>query len=158
MLDDPSLHAFIGGHPASEPELRSRYERQGVGRSPDGSEGWLNWVVRRSDDGSAVGTVQATVRAELGGLSADVAWMIASGQQRRGYATEAARAMVAWLREHGVDEVVAYVHPEHCASQRVARALGLAPQDTIVDGEVRWEGRHASAPAAGVRQSTEPSS
>ena len=48
--------------------------------------------------------------------------------------------MVTWLREQGVSEVLAYVHPEHHASAAVARAIGLTPTETIVDGEVRWQG------------------
>ncbi len=36
--------------------------------------------------------------------------------------------------------LVADVHPEHTASQRVAQAIGLAPTDEVVDGEVRWAG------------------
>ena len=48
--------------------------------------------------------------------------------------------MVAWLRDHGVDTVVAHVHPDNAASAAVAGALGLRPTETIVDGEVRWAG------------------
>ncbi len=62
VLADPALHAFIGGRPLTEPELRARYERLVAG-SPDPGERWLNWTVRRTADGQAVGTVQATVRA-----------------------------------------------------------------------------------------------
>ena len=35
--------------------------------------------------------------------------------------------------------VVAHMHPDHVASQRVAAALGLRPTDRLVDGEVEWE-------------------
>ena len=40
----------------------------------------------------------------------------------------------------GVRRFVADVHPAHTASQRVAAAIGLAPTDELVDGEVRWAG------------------
>jgi hypothetical protein len=42
VLDDPALHTFTGGEPASEAELYARYVRQAEGRSPDGTQGWLN--------------------------------------------------------------------------------------------------------------------
>lgn len=64
--------------------------------------------------------------------------MIGTRHQGRGYATEAATAMVAWLRADGVGCVMADVHPEHHASNAVARRLGLAPTGEIVDGELRW--------------------
>ena len=141
LLDDPGLHTFIGGEPASAEELDSRYARQIVGHSADGSERWLNWVVRRRDSGQAVGTVQATVREQDGnrGLVAEVAWVIVTSQQGRGYAQEAAQTMLNWLQRQGVELVIAHVSPGHAASIAVAGALGLAPTDMLVDGEVRWQ-------------------
>jgi RimJ/RimL family protein N-acetyltransferase len=141
LLDDVGLHEFIGGEPASLDDLRARYTRQAVGRSPDGSQRWLNWVVRVRDGGSAVGTTQATVTEPDGVSTAEVAWVVARAHQGKGYAVESARAMVEWLHEQSVEVVVAHVHPEHQASMAVARAIGLAPTDVVVDGEVRWESR-----------------
>ena len=89
----------------------------------------------------AVGTTQATVTEPDGVSTAEVAWVVARPHQGKGYAVESARAMVQWLREQGVEVVVAHVHPEHQASMAVARAIGLAPTDEVVDGEVRWESR-----------------
>lgn len=138
VLADSQLHTFIGGEPATREQLRSRYERQAAGRSADGSQLWLNWILR-NEDGQAVGTVQATVTEAEAVLSAEVAWVIGSAFQRQGFAREAAGAMVTWLRAQGVVEIVAHVHPEHEASAAVARAIGLTPTTTIVDGEVRWQ-------------------
>ena len=140
VLDDPDLHVFIGGQPDTREELRARYEQLVVGQSHDGRERWLNWVIRRRDDGRAVGTVQATVTKQDRTLTAEIAWVIGTGQQRQGFAREAALAMVARLREQGVTMIVAHIHPQHEASIAVARAVGLAPTDALVDGEVRWEG------------------
>lgn len=139
LLDDPNLHTFIGGAPANLLELQQRYRRQVSGRAPDGSQVWLNWVVRRLNDGRAIGTVQATVAEEAGELVAEVAWVVATAQQGRGYAREAAQVMVAWLRQQGAGRVVAHVHPQHDASAAVARAVGLTPSGRVVDGEARWE-------------------
>ena len=61
LLDDSALHRFIGGSPERVAELAQRYARQVQVHSPDGSQEWLNWIVRRIDTGEAVGTVQATV-------------------------------------------------------------------------------------------------
>jgi RimJ/RimL family protein N-acetyltransferase len=139
VLDDPALHTFIGGEPATHEQLRSRYANQVVGHSADGSQRWLNWVARDRASGAAVGYVQATVTGPADRLGADVAWVVAVPHQRRGYAREAAKLMTDWLRDQGVDVVTAHVHPDHCASISVADWLGLRPTDTIVDGEVRWQ-------------------
>lgn len=85
LLSDPGLHVFIGGEPASLPDLRERYRRQVVGGSTDGSQRWINWVVRRREDEQAVGTVQATVSQKADALVAEVAWVIASPVQGNGY-------------------------------------------------------------------------
>jgi RimJ/RimL family protein N-acetyltransferase len=139
LLDDPALHAFIGGEPATREQLRSRYAKQVVGRSADGSERWLNWVARDRASGAPVGYVQATVTGQHDHLSADVAWVIAVPHQAHGYAREAAQLMVDWLHAQGVEVVTAHVHPNHHASNSVARRIGLLPTDTVVDGEVRWQ-------------------
>ena len=138
VLDDPALHTFTGGEPATPEQLRSRYAKQVVGHSADGCEQWLNWVARDRTSGAAVGYVQATVTEHDGQRSADVAWVVGVPHQGHGYASEAAKLMVGWLREQGVAAVTAHVHPDHPASNSVARRLGLRPTDTTVDGEVRW--------------------
>jgi RimJ/RimL family protein N-acetyltransferase len=143
LLDDPGLHTFIGGRPATLLQLQEQYRRQVVGRSPDGAQRWLNWVVRRREDGCAIGTVQATVTEHVaveGGPAAEVAWVVATAHQGQGYAGEAAPIMIAWLRAQGVETILAYVHPEHEASRAVARAIGLVETTTVVDGETLWQG------------------
>jgi RimJ/RimL family protein N-acetyltransferase len=137
-LDDPGLHEFIGGSPATVDELRRRYAAQVAGHSPDGDQGWLNWVLRLRASGEVGGTVQATLHHAGSRTTADVAWVVATPYQGRGLASEAAAGMVGWLRGRGVSQVVALVHPDHAASSRVAHHLGLVPTDELVDGEVRW--------------------
>lgn len=139
LFDDEGLHAYTGGSPAGEENLRRRYRRQVVGRPPDGRELWLNWMLRDRRTGRLVGTVQATVVPDADGSAiADLAWVVGTAHQGQGYAREGTAAMADWLRARGVDRFRAYVHPEHVASMGVARALGLVPTPARVDGEVRW--------------------
>jgi RimJ/RimL family protein N-acetyltransferase len=151
VLGDPALHRFIGGEPLALEALRERYERLVVGHSADRSEEWFNWVVR-APGGAAVGTVQATVTE--GGRTAEIAWVIGTPWQGRGYASEAARALVTWLTAGGVVDVVAHVHPDHAASEAVARRAGLSPTDTFHDGERRWARQVAGNPSAPSRDSS----
>lgn len=139
LLDDPALHEFIGGTPATEAELADRYRRQTVGWSRDRSQRWLNWVVRPGAEEPIVGQVQATVTVEDGRLNGEVAWVVGTGHQGRGYAKAATSEMVAWLQAQGVALFVAHVHPDHRASQGVAASVGLDNTGTIEDGEERWQ-------------------
>lgn len=138
VLADPRLHAFIGGAPDTAPQLRSRYARMLAGPA-DPAESWCNWVIRLRENHELTGTVQATVSPAADGLQAEVAWVVGTPWQRRGIATEAARALVDWLaRQPQIHAVAAHVHPDHDASAAVAAAVGLTPTAEVHDGEVRW--------------------
>lgn len=144
VLAPPDLYVYTGGEPPTEEKLRRRYAVQSVGQSPAGDAGWLNWIVRRADTREAVGYVQATLTtrdAEAGQVvAADVAWLITPTYQGNGYAAEAARTMIDWLHRQGVGVIHAAIHPEHRASERVARRLGLEPTGAVADGESVWQG------------------
>ncbi|MEO7586815.1 MAG: GNAT family N-acetyltransferase [Arachnia sp.] len=137
-LDDVALHTFIGGEPATLDQLRQIYGLQVKGVSPDGTEMWFTWVLRRTDTREAAGYVQATITEQDGVSVAEVAWVVARRHQSRGLARQAAVAMVEWLWASGAGCIIAHVHPEHQASQAIAAAVGLHPTGTLVDGEVRW--------------------
>ncbi|MFI6642882.1 GNAT family N-acetyltransferase [Streptomyces sp. NPDC050504] len=138
VLSDPALHAFTGGAPDTLDSLRSRYLRMLAG-SPDPAVSWLNWVVAIRDEPCLAGTVQATVGPSAHGPVAEIAWVVGTPWQGRGIATEAARALVAWLGGQRVRTVVAHVHPDHRASAAVATAAGLAPTGERHEGEIRWQ-------------------
>jgi RimJ/RimL family protein N-acetyltransferase len=137
VLADPALYRFTGGTPEDASHLRARYERLAAG-SGRADETWLNWVVRRRSDGRPVGTVQATVLDRDGEPTAWVAWVIGVPWQEQGFASEAARTLVGWLGDQGVAEVLAAVHPDHLASERVAERAGLSRTDELSDGERVW--------------------
>jgi RimJ/RimL family protein N-acetyltransferase len=143
VLGDERMHEFTGGEPLPLDQLRERYRRLVVGRSADESERWFNWVVRLADGGAAVGAVQATVAAD--GSSADVAWEVGIRWQGRGFASEAAVALVDWLVERGVSRVQACIHPQHEASAAVAARAGMTATTEIVDGETVWRLAPATA-------------
>lgn len=136
VLDDRELHTFVGGSPMPPPELRVRYERLVAG-SPDPAVTWHNWAIQLRGEDCLVGTAQATVS----GSTAEIAWVVGTRWQGRGIASESTRAVVGWLEQHGVQTVIAHIHPEHEASARVAAAAGLEPTDEEHDGETRWQRR-----------------
>ena len=76
-----SLEPLRPGHSDEVHPVLARYTRQSAGRSADGSQWWLNWVVRPTSDGLA---------------SAEVAWLIDARRQGQGLAREAAALMLGW--------------------------------------------------------------
>lgn len=161
-LSSPDLYVHIDGTPPALPDLERLYRLQTAGQSPSGDEGWLNWIIRETRSQVAIGYVQATVTADAESpapdssttdaptpvagetsdiveMTGDVAWVVGRSHQCRGYATEAAAAMIAWLRDHDVRSVTASIHPDNRASTRVASHLGLEPTGVLDDdGEETW--------------------
>ena len=131
LLRDPAVYRFTGGvPPASVDDLREGR------RSLEGDELWLNWTLRLRSSGEAVGYVQAGV----GERGADLAWVVGTPFQNRGYATEAGRRAADWICEQfEVSELRAAVHPDHAASRKVAARIGMQPSGEITaGGEELW--------------------
>ena len=94
--------------------------------------------MRRRYDSQAVGTVQSTVRLVDGRAVARLGWMIGVEWQNQGFASEAALALVRWVRRQGVEEIGAHIHPEHRASEAVATRAGLRQTEDEFEGERVW--------------------
>lgn len=161
LLGDRLLYAYFDDEASPTlDELRLRYARQSAGGSPDGRETWHNWILRIRETGEVAGFVQATIGATSGSStagadtvetpfdgasSAELAWVVGTAYQRRGYATEAVAAVASAVRGpdsltgDDVELVHAHIAPGNVASQAVARRLGLVPTDVVLDGEVRWQ-------------------
>lgn len=141
ILQDERLYEFTGGTPPpSVDALAETYAYREARRSPDGGELWLNWLIRHRERGEGIGTTQATVHP----THASVAWIVGTRWQGRGYASEAAAALVEWLIARGVRDIRACVHPDHVASQRVAANAGLRRTEERIDGEDVWVLREAA--------------
>jgi RimJ/RimL family protein N-acetyltransferase len=138
LLGDERLYEFIGDGPVGPTELRERYEALAAGPG-DTNIQWLNWIVRRRTDSTALGVVQATLTNGDEELTAYVAWVIGVEWQNQGFASEAARALVEWLRARGAMTIRANIHPDHGASAAVARRAGLEPTAERKDGEQVWQ-------------------
>ncbi len=136
VLADPDLYLFTGGEPPTPRELRARYQRWIAG-SPDPAVTWCNWVIQLDSPPRLAGTIQATISTGDEPV-AEVAWIVGTPWQGQGIATEAARALVAWLSKQSVKTVIAHIHPRHQASAAVASAAGLTPTNHWQDGERRW--------------------
>jgi RimJ/RimL family protein N-acetyltransferase len=137
VLSDPRLYTFTGGVPPTPSVLRSRYERLSRG-APDPAVSWCNWVIKLREPACLTGTVQATIKPGAQGLAAEVAWVVGTSWQGRGIATEAAKALIAWLIGQSVVTVLAHINPANHASAAVAAAAGLEPADEWQEGERRW--------------------
>ena len=123
VLSDPAIYEHESAPPPSVAWLRERYRRLETRRSPDGSEQWLNWVVRLPT-GELAGYVQATVHAD--GRAA-VAYELASRYWNRGLGRAAVEAMIGELvARHGARTLSAVLKRTNGRSRRLLLRLGFA--------------------------------
>lgn len=111
----------------------------------DGTNGpttdmWVQLAIARIDDGELVGDLAVWLDEQ--GALAMVGYTLAPEHQGRGYATEAAGALVDWLVTKGVHRIAATLDPQNLASARVLERLGFRYTGTaraaaLVRG--RWE-------------------
>lgn len=135
ILSDPELYLFTGDlPPRSEEILYRRYKWLEDRKSPDGTELWLNWMIKSLTDSEAIGYMQATVMPDC----TYVAWVIGLKWQSKGYATEATKAVIDWLSTNGCTNIRSCIHPHHIASQRVAEKIGMKKSDEMIDNENIW--------------------
>ena len=132
-------HAAVLAH-WTQPDVR-RFLFDGAALSPaevaetieesvrDFAAGYGVWLIQEKDRAELVGTAGLRPLEELG---LEIFYSLAPGSWGRGYATEAARAVVEHaLVRLGLPEVLAEVDEGNTASIRVIERLGLTPFEVV---------------------------
>jgi RimJ/RimL family protein N-acetyltransferase len=135
VLSDPTIYEHLDYEaPPSLEHLRGVYRKLAVGHSPDGEEGWLNWIVMHPQRGP-IGVVQSTVLQQQ--HTAWVAYVLAQPHRGFGFAREAAAAMVDHLiGALGVTMLLAMIEDANEPSRQLLLKLGFAAADA--DQQARW--------------------
>ncbi len=90
------------------------------------------WAVIRRSDGRFIGDCGPMLQLIEDGLVPEIGCHIVPSEQGRGYATEAARACVAWVFGHtDFDRVCSLVSPENGPSRAVASKVHAAMREII---------------------------
>lgn len=126
MWSDERVYRYITGKPAHMSDTETRLTRA-IGHWA--AYGFGYWVVEEKTSAAFVGTVGfGQFRREITPSINDmpeIGWVLAPWAHGQGYATEAARAAIAWGDAHfGPLTTCCIFHPEHTASMRVAEKLG----------------------------------
>jgi [ribosomal protein S5]-alanine N-acetyltransferase len=124
-LDERLWTYFPRLRPEDAGAVHARFERWSAGPPGDvaGVEAWENWVGFLHGTRIAVGTFQATIERDE---PAAIAYLVFPDFQRRGFALEAMRPIVAHLhRDHGTQRIVAEMDVRNAASIATAQRLGL---------------------------------
>ena len=122
VLSDPAIYEFENTPPESAECLAKRYVRL-ESRGPDeGSERWLNWVIRLPT-GQLAGYVQATIQTPG---TAYVAYEMGSRHWRQGIGSVSVQAMLDELRiNYGIHTFIAVLKEKNFRSKALLDKLGF---------------------------------
>jgi RimJ/RimL family protein N-acetyltransferase len=128
MLADPEVSRYLAqGRPLSRPDawrhmamLLGHWQLFGFGP----------WAVEERASGEFLGRIGPYCPPGWPGL--ELIWTIRRQSWGQGYATEGARAALAYVFEHmGRDRIISLIRPQNAASLRVAEKIGQRLQDRI---------------------------
>jgi RimJ/RimL family protein N-acetyltransferase len=136
---DPNVVRFIsGGKPYAKEATWARFLRN-IGLWP--MLGYGYWAATEKSTGRYMGDVgfadfKRDIEPSIEGVP-EIGWVLSSWAHGKGYATEAARASIAWLEGClGPQRTVCVINAENRASIRVAEKLGyLEFARTVYKGE-----------------------
>lgn len=128
LLGDPDVMAFYR-HPKDRSEAfdwirwnQRLYREHGFGL----------WLLELRGTGEFVGDCGLTPQEVDGIVEIEVGYHVRRSLQRQGYATEAAIATRDFARDSlGLERLIAIIHPDNVASQRVAEHIGLTLEKEI---------------------------
>jgi ribosomal-protein-alanine N-acetyltransferase len=124
LLSDPAIYEFENAPPRSLEALQERYAKLESRTSEDGSQQWLNWIIRLPD-GQVAGFMQATV---LAGGRAYVAYELGSRYWRQGIASSSLQVVLRELASrHAVRDVFAVLKAVNHRSLGLLTKAGFAP-------------------------------
>jgi RimJ/RimL family protein N-acetyltransferase len=136
---DPDVRRYQGWERTDPDRIRAEIEEM-ARRAPGEPGGWVQMSVEELGSGRLVGDVGLSLADGEPGVI-KIGYTIAPSFQRRGYATEAVRALVDYAFDIlGADVVRAYASVENAPSLRVAENAGLRLVERFKgrDGDEVW--------------------
>ena len=138
LLSEPELYRHLDyAPPSSVQHLEALYATLEGRRSPDGTQHWLNWVIREPVHG-LIGYVQATVGQSA---SAWIAYVLGAQYWGQGYATLATHCMMEHLvAAYAVRRFLATVERNNAKSLAVLERLDFSRAGLEESGEHELSG------------------
>ena len=133
MRSDAEVARYLYQEPLSEEETRDRLARSIASWSSEGD--WLSAAIVERASGATVGDVAFHWVSERD-RTAEIGFILDPRHQGRGYATEAARAMLDWaFGTAGLHRVIGRTEARNTASSRVLEKLGMRLEAHLVENE-----------------------
>ena len=139
-LTDPEVMHHLGGTTVSGQDAGAVVQRW---LDRWGDNGYGPFAIERREDARFLGRTgilvwdtrdwrHASLAAAGRHAQLELGWALAREHWGRGYATEAARSVLDWIRaERPSERLISLIHPGNLPSQRVAARLGAQPAETV---------------------------
>lgn len=133
LFSDESVVRWLYEGTTTPEESKQKLARRIEGHALTEEQG-LNAAVELRD-GTYAGDVALFYMAPAKHRSIELGFSFLPSRQGNGYATEAARALVAWAFSIGFHRVYGRLEPRNAASARVLEKLGMRHEGTLVENE-----------------------
>ena len=144
VYEDPdSVRWLYGGGPRPRPEDIAHMVELDAAHWR--AHGFGRWVWAEREGGALVARCGPKLALVEGRPDVEIHWSVRADHRGRGLAREAAGAAIdACFDDLGLASVTALTHVDNAASERVARALGFAPERVVEHaGAPHWLHRRA---------------
>ncbi|NTJ66431.1 GNAT family N-acetyltransferase [Agrobacterium rhizogenes] len=130
----PEIYRYLYSDPPSEDEMRERFDASFNTRLSDDGDILRCAVVRREDD-ALVGQVSLKI-ANKAALQAEVGYMFNPAYAGKGYATEAAAAIITLgFEKFGFHRIFARLDAKNAGSVGVVERLGLRREAHLIEND-----------------------
>jgi ribosomal-protein-alanine N-acetyltransferase len=133
VFSDPEVMRYVPGGACERERSRSRLQSL-IQHQRD--HGFSKWAVAEKPSGHLIGDCGPQYLD--GGPDIELGFHLARAHWGHGYATEAARACLAWALAERAERVVAIVDPANQLSVRVLAKIGMQPAGTESHYGRRW--------------------
>jgi RimJ/RimL family protein N-acetyltransferase len=135
MRSDPEVARYLYQGPLSADETRDRLARSIATPSWSKEGDWLSAAIVERTSGATVGDVGCRWLSERD-RTAEIGFVLDPRHQGKGFATEAARAMLDWaFGTAGLHRIIGRTEARNTASSRVLEKLGMRLEAHLVENE-----------------------
>jgi RimJ/RimL family protein N-acetyltransferase len=137
LYEQPGVTDFMEG--LYEREEEERYEQAYIEQMYR-YYGYGMWLVIKKDTGEVIGRAGLEHRDYHGETELEMGYLIAPSEQRKGYAAEICRALIAYARDNlDFSRVNCLIHRDNLVSKHLAERLGFTFFEKIIENGVEMD-------------------
>ena len=134
MQRDEEVARWLYNDPRNEAESRRLFDYRKISYEMGGNFPWIACVGVADDE--VVVDLTLNVRGEKDARGGELGFIVPPRHQGKGYATEAARALLGWaFEEVGFHRIYARHEPRNATSGRVLEKLGMRREAHFIENE-----------------------